>query len=624
MFVLKNFWYAALFSSIFSGFLFSQEEKSELGFRLQNILIFSEEPTSTLSEIHTSHYQEEGFNQLNFNLLNELSIKNNLNVTQNGAIFGLQNIYLRGASSDQINIVFDGIELNDPSHPRRGANLSDLSSYMLESFDVYYGTSGGAESIDSSSATIDIRGVEVDKPVLGIKIGQYDTYAEKVIVPLHLSDRNKHQVEIYNSSSRGISVSENGKENDGNIQNKIKIKGNIRPSNNSQLEYVFVGQRIEEDLDFSGGKLGVDDPNYVTKKKLIAPIIRWKSKIGCNNLNASYQKSFRNSKTDNFRDLGNVDESFYVNHATHVSSKLSLSSNCFENNYLGFLLQRDLDSMSESQVGINPTKMDKTNQEINSFGIESLYEINNENKLETTLKLQEIKGKSYVSGAKLGFYNMINSSFSITPSISFSRKIPSIYQLYSSFGNENLNAEKYKLYQLYLKYFSSSKLDLSLTPFYGSFNDMIDYVSSGNTSGFKNVGEVENYGFEFQQSAKISTDFGEKFSANYLRSINKNSNEPLPLRPMWQLSQTSFYKMNDFIMELQLQYVHKRWGGGAVDGEKVWMPSYILIHSGFSCNFNKNLKTSLLIQNLLNKKYNSVPGYSTLGLSLFSDIVYTF
>lgn len=602
----------------------AQEGGYSAGARLKDIEVYPHANNGLPVEVLTNHYQQEEFSELNLDLMKELSIKNNLILTQNGAFSGIQNIYLRGANSDQVNVIFDGIVLNDPSHPARGVNLSEVTNFALESADIYYGTSGSFESIDTSPGTIDFKGMNVDRGQVALKIGSYESLGSRILLPLFNNESNHHQVELYTFETRGMSSYNEGTEHDGKNENKLKLKGKVKPSSSINMEYIFLGHWTKESLDFAGGANGADDPNYFTRKKLIVPYIKFDSKSACFEYGSSYQKSLRKNKTDNYIDELNATESYYTSHGTMEISKAFLSSNCIKNMYFGFLFQRDFETMNLYQIGSNPTVIDTVRNEIHSMGLNSLITINDKQKMELTFKMQDWKNQFDISGLKVGMTKTVNAEISLTPVLSYSRKNPSLYQLYSEYGKESLIPEKYFLGEIYFKFEPYEIWSISLSPFYGRFKDMIDFVTVGSNSEYENIGEVVNYGAELRQLLKLNEEAGFRLNVNYLKSYNKLNSQQLLLRPRWQISQISYYNFNKFQFELQLQYLDKRFGTDALTFSRVVVPSHLLVHSGISYELSDNFSAKLSLQNLLNKQYMLVPGYSSLGLSAFSEMIYTF
>ena len=120
---MKNHIMYFIFFVFCAHYGFSQE------FHTPEITVLSYEMDDPHQSLYLN-YQSPHVSELNLDISKELHVNANLLLTKTNAIGGVQNLYLRGASADQIQISYDGAVLNDPSHISRGYNFSELSALI--------------------------------------------------------------------------------------------------------------------------------------------------------------------------------------------------------------------------------------------------------------------------------------------------------------------------------------------------------------------------------------------------------------------------------------------------------------------------------------------------------------
>ncbi len=151
---------------------------------------------------------------------------------------------------------------------------------------------------------------------------------------------------------------------------------------------------------------------------------------------------------------------------------------------------------------------------------------------------------------------------------------------------------------------------------------MIDFDTS--TNAYTNVGKNKIYGVELRNKWKVTPSVLANLSVNYLRAYNERNSQQLLLRPKWQLVQALSYAKEKQAYTLQFQYIHQREAVDPINFARLNAPSVFLAHFISAYAFSDNFKVELSVQNIFDKQYNMVPGYSALGISAFSDISYVF
>lgn len=556
--------------------------------------------------------------EISIDIYKELNVKANLLMTKTNAFGGVQNLYLRGSEADRIQITYDGAVLNDPSHPSRGYNFSELASYQISEIDIYNGPHTTNLGSFANTGALALKSRKIDTAQVLQKLGSYESFGTSILVPIK---NLKQQWEFQRLSSRGMSSYIDGQEHDEFLDHQFNIKGELKLPSSFEVNYFVLTRWREEDLDFGGGT-DPDDINYISKDNMILPYLKIKNKLtNCVELNSSVQKTFRKRETENLVDAINSNESIFVYKSELEILKVQMNQNCATNFPSQFSLEHNKEIMSSLESGDQSSEITNVEQKIDSFSFAQDFIVNNKNRFFAGGKLDFWEGQTKIGAYQLGYNVILSNNLLITPSYSFARRIPSLFQLFSSYGDPSLGREKN--WQLELSVSQQNQtFRWEIIPFYSYYEDMIDY--NNLTQKYSNFGENKIFGIESKNNLKLNSKWGTGLNLNYLRAYNLINSNELLLRPKWQFSQTIHYLLEKTSFELQAQYISRRAALDPFSSARIETSSNFLLHFLLSNKISNKLKLDLSIQNLLNKKYATIPGYSALGLSAFSEISYTF
>ncbi|MBW2570594.1 MAG: TonB-dependent receptor, partial [Deltaproteobacteria bacterium] len=205
-------------------------------------------------------------------------------------------------------------------------------------------------------------------------------------------------------------------------------------------------------------------------------------------------------------------------------------------------------------------------------------------------------------------------------------RAPSLYQLYSSYGAVNLKPEESKGYDVGIdQELFDKKVLLSATYFHNEIDDLIGFNMS--TYKYYNVGKVKTEGWEtgftFKPLGWLS------FNAHYTYTEAKNEDETdanngkyLIYRPKHtggaSLNIKPLEKLN---VNLNAQCVGKRYRN-ADNSES--MSAYTLFNLAASYDVMDWLKIFGRVENLTDKKYQSIYQYGEPGIGFYGGIKVTF
>jgi vitamin B12 transporter len=198
-------------------------------------------------------------------------------------------------------------------------------------------------------------------------------------------------------------------------------------------------------------------------------------------------------------------------------------------------------------------------------------------------------------------------------------KAPSLYQLYSEYGDTMLNPENSIGYDGGFEISGhNGSIHLNVVVFYNKYTDMIDYNTS--TFMYANISSAESKGIETELSAKPIDCIDCAVHYTFTKTRNLETNEELLQRPQhtWGFD-CGYHPYKGIFLNGNVQYVGKRFDYGYIT-----MPSYTLLNLRASLDLNSHITLYGRIENLLDKQYEVTYGYGTPGRSAYGGVKVAF
>jgi vitamin B12 transporter len=213
---------------------------------------------------------------------------------------------------------------------------------------------------------------------------------------------------------------------------------------------------------------------------------------------------------------------------------------------------------------------------------------------------------------KLGIKQYIWNELNVSSNYGTAYNVPTLYNLYSYYGNKDLNPESTKSYDLGVEY-----QGLSVTYFNTKIEDMIDFDS--NTSKYKNLNGISTLkGSEIAYKKDVLKDTF--VNLNYTHLITEDSKgEKLERRPDEQIGfGIDYYGISKWHFNLNGQYIGDRiqyaYGTYNISAET---GNYTVWNSVVNYEINKTFSTYLKVDNLFDKYYQTIDGYATAERSAY-------
>ncbi len=236
-----------------------------------------------------------------------------VHVARNGGAGQRESIFIRGAGSDHVLVLVDGIEMNDPSMTGRRAGLAMLDVADIERVEVLRGAQGAIYGADALGGVINIvtkRGEGAPKVTLSAEAGSYETYRETASIA-GSTGIVSYAFTATRIDSDGISAAnerDGNTEEDGYERTGLSARIGITPLENLAVDLVARYSDASADYDAGAGEGGDAEANVTTTErmalggsaKLDLFDSQWQQRLSASV--ATHQRDFSSSWGENWYD----------------------------------------------------------------------------------------------------------------------------------------------------------------------------------------------------------------------------------------------------------------------------------------------------------------------------------
>jgi vitamin B12 transporter len=558
--------------------------------------------------------------------------------SRNGGVGGSTSLRIRGAETDQTVVLIDGVKLNDPSSTGGGYNFANLLSGDVERIEILRGAQstlwgsqaiGGVVSIQTAVPTTELEGN------VSIEGGSRETGSIKGAVG-GKSDRLVWRLAGSHYTTDGISSYVNGTEEDS--YRNTGLSGRLRFD-------VTEGVSLDARAVYSDGRNEFDGfpaPTFTFADT--AEYGKTKEFVGYTGLNfglfeGRLQNRVGYAYTDTDRDNFNPAQA-----NTTVTFDAAGKNKRFE--YQGTLEivegwsavfgveneNSKFRTASPSATTPNPTPS-TAKAEITSGYAQVQGEIVTGLTLTGGLRHDDHDtfGEQTLGQAAAAW--MFNDGDTILrASYGEGFKAPTLYQLYSIYGNTRLNPEEAESYDAGIEqHFLDDAIVLSATWFKRNTTNQIDFVSCpsanvlctpGKSGVYDNTARTKADGVELAASAKFEQL---TLQANYTYTDTENDSigsanrgKALARRPknmgnLW----VSYLWPQDVSTSVGLRYVGNTFDNAA---NSFVLEHYTLVDIRASVPITETVEVYGRIENLFDKEYATTRNYGSPGRGAFAGI----
>ncbi|MCG8619206.1 MAG: TonB-dependent receptor [Desulfobacterales bacterium] len=573
-----------------------------------------------------------------------------IDLAANGGLGTSTSVFMRGSDSKNTLVLVDGIMLNDPSGANRGANLANLTTDNIERIEIVRGPMSVLYGSNATAGVINIitkKGKDKPSFYAGAEGGSYATWKaysgasgkkDRFNYSLSASHTQTDGFSSANDENDGLPDNGNTAEEDGwkNDTFSGKIGFDITPD--FQINLISRFQESEVDTDdwgdgYSGDRITFNNATFLYDEEPNGlKEARTETTEAFNKLNVHnfffdrfFESSFNAQLTDTDRQTYHQDgnqEYDYKGEAMDINWQGVLNFN--NKNLLTFgagYFKEEMESASDN--------IDNADADTKSAWLQDQFFLFE--------SLDIVAGIRFDDHEKFGdettyrvapSYQVQSTGTILKASFATGFRAPSLYELYSSYGNENLKAEKSEGWDVgFEQGILGNKIKFGVTYFEMQFQDRIAYDFNTNAYAHDD-GETDTQGVETSLSwaAMDTLDF----MLNYTFTDTKDPDgAELTRRPENKVYFNTRYRfLKKAMVNLDLYWVSDReaissakdQNGNTVDH----LDEYFLVNLAASYDLTKHIRLHGRVDNVFDEFYEEAWSYATAGRSAYAGVKVSF
>lgn len=620
---------------VFASTLFGQRADSTQRSTLDDVTVTAnkmlqkQSQTGKVVSIISREQIEKSAGRTVAQLLNEQA-----GITINGALSNAgtnQTLYMRGANSGRTLILVDGIPVYDPSVITNDFDLNLISLNDVERVEICRGAQSTLYGSDAVAGVINIITVKKDvSKLINVKAtgsyGNLNTFRGNLQV-YGKAGKLTYTTRYAKLKTDGFSAAQDlagdkNFEKDGYNSDAVNAAIQYQASAKWLLK-TFI-QRNQYTSDIDAGAYN-DERDYTLKNKNLMAGTGFQYKGENITVTGNYQYS-------------EIDR-FYRNDSTHVPgfSKYSEDAYYGRNQFLELFTNINLGKGFSTVYGVDYRFSNMNNRflSISSFGpfTSSFRDTSVSQASAYGSVLFQHKGLFIELGGRLNVHDRygsnatytfnpsysINQHFRVFGSIATGFKAPSLYQMYSSYGNLKLKAEESKNYELGLQQ-THGRINNRVVYFDRDIDNGLDF--NNNTFRYFNIVKQRVKGLEIESSVGITKDV--KFTANYTLlstqeiaqsrvTFKDTTYNYLLRRPKHSLNATAGWQITkQLYASVTGKYASKRYDVGGYKVKDVALDSYFIVNAYAEYKLNEQVRFFADAQNLTNKTFYEARGFNAI------------
>jgi vitamin B12 transporter len=236
----------------------------------------------------------------------------------------------------------------------------------------------------------------------------------------------------------------------------------------------------------------------------------------------------------------------------------------------------------------------------------------------------------FVTGRATVAYETWETGTKWRGSIGTGAKAPSLYQLFSTYGNDGLDPEHSLSVDIGLdQRLFDERLRVSTTLFSNRFNSLIEFTTSQSGCGhgrpygcYYNIDAAKTYGLEVELEAILNESVSVRGAYTYLRANDLASGDELARRPKHQaFVGLRLTPTQQWTLEPTLVVVGERFSS---PGEQERLGPYARLDFLAEYKVDDNFALFARAENLTNAHYQEVRDYGTAGRSVYGGMRITW
>ena len=548
-----------------------------------------------------------------------------LDVVQSGGQGGQTSVFMRGAKPEHTLVLIDGVSMGDPMSTGGAYDFGSLTTDNIERIEILRGNQStlyGSAAIGGVINIITRKGRGETNGFLSLEGGSYETLTESGGINGGGRWAN-YSFGFSRQDSDGISERRDGEEKDGYGNTAISGRLGITPTENVDLGLTF--RRIDAKGDLDGSS---DDPNntWEMRQHFFRTQGRFNLFDGFWNMTAGFSlgdtgRYYRND-TDS-EHLSNSDESRYSGRTYKLDWQNDFRLH--ESNTLTFGLETeeergDYEYNSVSEWGPWNDRISDVSARTTGYYLQDQVRL--WDSWFTTVGLRaenhsKFGTKSTWSVSSAYVIDKTGTKLKMNYGTGF--KSPSLYQLFSQYGYEELDPEESTGWETgFEQAVIRGMLSAGAVYFSNDFDNLIDW--DGTTSSYFNVACARAKGIETFLNARPVAGFGIQGNYTFTDTRDMLTGQALLRRAKHKAGVNVGYEFPEKAdINFNLRYTGKRLDTGGN-----WLDGYVTTDLAGSYRLTEHVKFFGRVENLFDKDYEEIRGYGSPGISAYGGIRVSF
>jgi vitamin B12 transporter len=555
-----------------------------------------------------------------------------------------QDVYMRGASAGNTLILVDGIPVNDASQISNAFDLNFIPVSQVERVEILRGSQSTLYGSDAVAGVINIITKKPDSKKAGINAnGSYGSFKTwqggggvngSIGKFSYLGSYQYNKSDGFSSAHDSLGTGDFDK--DGFKRHNVFAKVGLQATERWKLQYLLHWSDYHSDLDEGAF---TDDRDYTLHNKYLLNALS--SRYDFNKGSWTVVYSYQRNNRELVNDSGYIPKSDFP--TVYSGGEFKSGTHQVET-YVNWDITGELQLLAGADFRSSNT--DLNSLFIDNFGAYPPSKLSSDSAHArqfshyASLLLHNVGGFNLEVGGRFNYHNIYgnNQTISFNPSylindqhkffinISSAYKVPSLYQLYSEYGNKDLMPESSINYEGgYQGALWQNKVNVRVVGFQRETKELIIFYTDPVTfrNQYINADKQKAYGGELEAGWHIIK--GLDLNVNYTYVTGKITQQDtsfynLYRRPKHALNAELGYQLlPELYVSAQFKYISKRWESifGAAPAV---LDDYYTIGAYAEYKLGKMLKIFGDFRNITDQQYFDVRGYNARKFNFTTGI----